>query len=300
MSMSKSKKPMLALLLVIAAAAGGWYWYANLRDVLSSDDAFIDADSISLSSKMLGRVVTLAADEGDRVKRGQLLVQLDDAELKAQQVMAQATISAARKNTELARVNLERARADFSRYDQLNRQKMTTQELFDHSRSAFESATVQLDIALAQVETAKAQLQVVDSQLRNTRIEAPIDGLVTKRWISTGEIVQPGQAILSLHDAGNMWVTAFIEETKLNQIRIGAEVNICVDSQPGRIFSGVVRQTGSATASKFSLIPPNNASGNFTKITQRVPIRIGILRGDGREALLPGMSVIVSIKVRQP
>jgi membrane fusion protein (multidrug efflux system) len=125
-----------------------------------------------------------------------------------------------------------------------------------------------------------------------------MDGVVSKRWLTSGEVVQPGQAILTVHDVDNVWVTAHFEETKLSQLDLDIPVNISVDAHPGKTFAGKVISIGRSTSGLFSLIPPNNAAGNFTKITQRIPIRISLDRDGSSEALLPGMSVTVRISLR--
>ena len=129
-----------------------------------------------------------------------------------------------------------------------------------------------------------------------------MNGVVSKRWALVGDVVQPGQPVFSIYDVKNIWVTANLEETSLAALQSNNIVEITVDSYPDEKFSGKVFQIGSNTASQFSLIPPNNASGNFTKITQRVPVKISIERNAGanphrRIDLLPGMSVEIKVKV---
>ncbi|MEJ2678695.1 MAG: efflux RND transporter periplasmic adaptor subunit, partial [Gemmatimonadota bacterium] len=154
---------------------------------------------------------------------------------------------------------------------------------------------------LAQVEKARAGLHTVETQLQDTRVQAPLHGVVAKRWVLPGDVVQPGQPIFTLYNLQGVWVTANFEETKLASIPVGAVVDISVDAFPNHHFVGRVVRLGAATASQFSLIPPNNASGNFTKVTQRVPVRISIgpgsgAPGDDPPTLLPGMSVEVTLR----
>ena len=150
---------------------------------------------------------------------------------------------------------------------------------------------------------AVAQLGIIDTQLKNTVISSPMSGMVSKRWALVGDVVQAGQPIFSVYDLKNIWVTANLEETSLAALRSSGKVEITVDSYPDVKFSGKVFQIGSNTASQFSLIPPNNASGNFTKITQRVPVKISIEQNASgnpqqRVDLLPGMSVEIKVKVQ--
>jgi len=174
-------------------------------------------------------------------------------------------------------------------------------------QKAFEVAKAQLNIDKTKVETSKAQLNVIETELLNTSIYSPMDGIVGKRWVLKGDIVQPGQPIFTIFNLNNIWVTAYLEETKLASINIGDQVDISVDAYPDQSFTGKVYQVGSNTASQFSLIPPSNASGNFTKVTQRVPIKISIepVNANGQPELsedlrlLPGMSVEIKIAIRK-
>jgi membrane fusion protein (multidrug efflux system) len=291
-------------LIIIAIAAGVRYWYVNVRGYVSTDDAYVDGDKVTTSSKILGRIVDLTVDEGDSVKRGQLLVRLDDSDLKAQEAQAEANLKYALQNVSLSRVSLERAQDDFNRAARQFKDNVIPQEQYDHAQKALDMARAQLDLAQAQVNTAQAQLNVVQTQLKNTQINAPFAGLVAKRWVIAGDVVQPGQPIFTINDLQNVWVSAILEETKLDAVHLGDPVKISVDAYPGHEFDGKVILIGASAASQFSLIPPNNASGNFTKVTQRVPIKIAIskmepLSGGDAPTLLPGMSVEVKVRVER-
>jgi membrane fusion protein (multidrug efflux system) len=292
------------LLLVVAALAVFLYWYEFLRGYVSTDDAAIDSDPVTISSKILGRITVLNTDEGDKVEAGELLVLLDDSDLRAQEEEARAALDYVEQNVKVARIALGRAQDDFERDSIQFKEHTITAEQFDHTRSAFELAQAQLAVAQSHVKTTKAQLAVIETQLDNTRITTTTSGVVARKWVVPGDIVQPGQPIFTLFDLNDVWVTANFEETKLGSIHPGDSVEISVDTYPGRKFAGRVELISAAAASEFSLIPPNNASGNFTKVTQRVPVKIlfsDLDRDDpgGQPALLPGMSVEVKIKVRE-
>ena len=290
--------PVAVLLLL--ALGGVWYWYVNLRGYITSDDAYIDANRVAISSKILGRIARLAVDEADSVTAGEVLVTLDSTDLRSQLAQATASLALARESVTLARVNLARAQDDFHRADQQFKTSVITKEQFDHARSALDAAGAELGIAVSRVGTAQAQVGVVRAQLDNCTIVSPVNGKVAKRWVLQGDVVQPGQPVFSVYDGSRLWVTANLEETNLDALKLGDDVGISVDSYPDRIFGGRVFQFGGSTAAQFSLIPPNNASGNFTKVTQRVPIKISIEeRTQGvstRAVLLPGMSVEIRIK----
>jgi membrane fusion protein (multidrug efflux system) len=298
----KNYKVVIPLfIIVIGIALVAWHYYVTNRDYVSTDDAMIDGDRVAVSAKILGRIDSLMADEGDTVRSGQLLVLLGDSDLKSQESQAQASLALANENEVLSKVGLERAQADFERAATQFEGSVITGEQWDHARSEFESAKARMRIAVAQIRMAEAQLGVIETQLRNTRIESPMTGIISKRWALPGDVIQPGQAVFSIYDLSHVWVTANFEETHLSAIRLHDKVAVRIDAYPGREFRGTVEQIGSNTAAQFSLIPPNNAAGNFTKITQRVPVKVSIDPpvDSGAEDihLLPGMSAEVKVRV---
>lgn len=303
--MFKRKRVLVPLLIVILAAAGAVYWYIGQLGYISSDDAFINGNKLSVSSKILGRITKLMVDEGDSVKQGQLLVQLDSTDLKASENQAKAMLDLDKESITLAEVNVEKAGDDFNRAKTQYKDNVIPKEQYDHAQKALEAAKAAYNIALTKVGTAKAQLKVIKTRLLNTKILSPMDGVIAKRWALTGDVVSPGQPIFTIYDLKNIWVTSDLEETKLGSIHLGDTVNISVDTYPGQEFRGQIFQIGSNTASQFSLIPPANAAGNFTKVTQRVPIKISIKPVEANNQkdsyksinLLPGMSVEIKVKV---
>jgi membrane fusion protein (multidrug efflux system) len=290
------------LVFLVVGIVGIMYWYVSLRGVVSTDDAYIDADRVSISSKILDRITQLRVDEGDHVGKGQELVRLDDSGLKADEAQAAAALVLSQKSVTLAQVNLNRAQDDYHRAEIQYKQSVIPKEQYDHASQALAAAQAEAGIAVAKVRTAKAQLGIVESNLANTVIVSPIDGEVAKRWVLEGDVVQPGQPIFTVYDTTDVWVTANLEETKLSNIHLGDHVTIDIDAYPGITMQGTVRQIEGYAASQFALIPPNNASGNFTKVAQRVPLKISIDRGESPTPdpphLLPGMSVEVNIRVR--
>jgi membrane fusion protein (multidrug efflux system) len=306
----------------------GYKWYKNYTAFLKTDDAYIDADRVSISSKMLGRIAAMHAIEGDSVARGSLLVELDSADLAAQKMQAQATVSQAEatlmqaraklefdiKSIRVQEISLEKAEDDFNRATAQMKGNIITIENFDHTRKTLESAKAQLDVAHAQLNVSKsmiesaqrnigmthAQVNTIQIQLNNTRIIAPVSGRIAKRWLLPGDVASPGQAILTITRDDSVYVTAFFEETKISDLFIGKEVEFTVDAFPDVSFKGAVNYIAANTAGQFSLIPPSNASGNFTKVTQRIPIRMSILGSDNNGRfphlkLVSGMSVFVKI-----
>lgn len=298
----KKRLFVLVLILVIFGVLGYGYWYLNFRGFVSTDDAFIDGDLVSLGSKMMGRITELKVDEGDSVAKDELLIQLDDRDLQAQKVQVAANLELAKQSVVLAKVNLEKTQDDYNRASTQFQNHVIPAEQYDHATKALDAARAQYNIELARVGAAEAQLQVIQTQIENTRITTPVAGVIAKKWSLPGDVIQPGQAIFTIYNYNQVWVTANFEETKLASINPGDAVEISVDTYTDHTFSGKVLMIGAVAASKFSLIPPNNASGNFTKVTQRIPVKISIDQQSQNQngdpfLLLPGMSVEVKVSV---
>jgi membrane fusion protein, multidrug efflux system len=316
-------------LVVVALIIFGWSWYVKYTTFITTDDAYVDADKVTVSPKILGRIGSIYAIEGDSVAKGELLVELDSSDLVAQKQQALATKNQAlaSSNQAIAKYNydllsikiqevaLEKTKEDLDRATLQFQAKILTKEQFDHARKNFESAKAQLDAANAQVsvsksmiesaqsniKTAGTQVSTIETQLHNTRIFAPSSGRVAKRWQLPGDIAQPGQPIFTISKDSALYITSFFEETKIKYLNLGKNVEFTIDAFPGVTFQGKVTYIAVNTASQFSLIPPNNASGNFTKVTQRIPIRISILDWDQKDKyptlnLVAGMSAFLKIR----
>lgn len=296
----KGRRAGLLILLgiIIIGGLGGAYWYVRLRGVVSTDDAYVDGNRATVTTKILGRIDTLGADDGDTVQAGQLLVKLDDSDLRARLAQAESQLDLAQKNVRLAVVDEQKARDDYRRDSVQLGGNAISREQFEHARTALEAAEAGHQIALAKVATARSGLAVIQQQIADTRVTAPFRGVVAKRWLLPGDVVAPGQPVFTLYDIDSVWVTAVFEETKLRFMPMGTRARLSVDAYPGRTFHGRVILIGAAAASQFSLIPPNNASGNFTKVTQRIPVRFSIAPDAGAPPvrLLPGMSVEVTLE----
>jgi membrane fusion protein (multidrug efflux system) len=296
---SYTKWLILLVILVVIGVAVFVYWYLFLRGYVSTDDAYIEGDRISISSKILGRITELTVDEGDTIGQNQLLVQLDSTDLHAQRAQAIASLDYAIQNAALAKVNVNLAQDDFNRAAVQFKENILSPEKHDHAWQTLEMAKARQAIALSEIKRSQAAVDVIQTKIQNTQIFAPMKGVVAKRWVIAGDVVQAAQPIFTVYDPSNIWITANLEETKLAEIRMDAPVEISVDAYSEQKFSGRVINLPAAAASKFSLIPPNNASGNFTKVTQRVPVKISLEVPDHKSEdpllLLPGMSVTVKI-----
>ena len=315
-------------IVIIIVFAGAWYWYRDYSLYITSDDAHVDADNVSVGSKIIGRIADLYADEGDMVKKGMLLADLDSTDLLAQRnqslalkaqalanlTQAEVKFNSDQKGIKVLEINLDRATDDMTRAKNQAAGGVITPEQFDHIKKAFETASAQLDAAKAQllvsksmissasatVGTANSQIKVYDAQLKNTRLYSPADGVIAKRWLLPGDVVQPSQSVYTITLSKNLWIVTYLEETNIAEVHVGQDVRFTIDAFSDVKFSGKVFLIGSSTASVFSLIPANNAAGNFTKVTQRIPVRISIDSADNNKDIssfniLSGMSAVVKI-----
>jgi membrane fusion protein (multidrug efflux system) len=322
------KRYIPLMIVIVVVLTIGFFWYREFLKYISTDDAHVDSDNVSISSKILGRIVHLYADEGDSVKKGMLLAELDSSDLLsdkkqtiaakdqalASQVQAEAKYQYDQENIKVLEVNFEKAQDDYKRSKDQFAGEVIPKEQFDHDQKNFESAKAQLEaaktqlmvskaqigIAMAAIENAKAQIGVITTKLSNTRLYAPFDGIIARRWLLPGDITQPGQSIFTLNNNNKLWIAVYLEETKVENVHVNQKAKFTIDAFPGVTFVGKVFSIGSNTAAQFSLIPPNNASGNFTKITQRVPLKISIEGTENNKniadyKILAGMSAVIKI-----
>jgi membrane fusion protein (multidrug efflux system) len=318
--------PVALIVLIVLIGCG--YWYREYMRYIKTDDAHIDADNVAVSSKILGRIIHLYVDEGDTVKQGKLLAELDSNDILAQKNQAialknqyEAALEQAQakykfdvESMSVPEVNLAKAKEDLDRAKKQIAGQVITKEAFDHASKAFDVASAQYNTAKSQLQVSKAQttsaasaigsaqaqVNVLSTQLKNTKLYAPVDGIVAKRWLMVGDIAQPGQSIMTVNNNIKLWVSVYLEETKVAGLHLNQKAKFSVDAYPNVEFTGKIIDMGSNTAAQFSLIPPNNAAGNFTKVTQRIQIKVSI---DGTESgakasdfkLLTGMSVVMKI-----
>ena len=316
------------IIVVIVVIVGAAYWYREYSKYISTDDAHVDTDNVAVSSKMLGRITDLYASEGDAVKKGELLAVLDSSDLSAQKTSALAAIEQGKANLEqvkakylfdkenlkILEIALKKAQLDFDRAKSQMDGGVITKEQFEHAQNALETADARLTAARSElkvsqaaikssetaIEADKARVEVIETQLKNVKLYAPVSGIVARRWLLPGDVVQPGQSIFTVTNPDKLWMAVYLEETKVGNLHSGQESNFTIDAFPGVLFTGKITYIGSNTASQFSLIPPNNASGNFTKVTQRVPLKIsidGVSNGSKLSdyRILAGMSGVVKI-----
>ncbi len=219
-----------------------------------------------------------------------------------------------------ARANYERARSDLARMQELADKQIVSRQAYDAAKASEVALKAQLDavekqaggatagitgaqagvrLAQARLAAAKASRDNAALQLSYTRVVVPASGIIARKQIEVGQLVQGGQALFSVVGDSDVWVSANLKETQLERVRVGQKVEIEVDAYPGAPAHGVVESVSPATGARFALLPPDNATGNFTKVVQRVPVRIRVTEAPGADKpLRPGMSVSVHIDVK--
>jgi membrane fusion protein (multidrug efflux system) len=332
-------RPVLAVLLVLALIGAGVLYWLNARHFETTDDAFVDGHISQVSAQISGRIIHLFAQDNQLVTAGHLLAEIDprDAEVRLQQTTAErdqaaaqlaqarATLPARQADLDQATANIRVAEADFQqsqhdlgRYTAINPHAISAQTIdqaraslastsarLDASRQAATGARAQIAIAQTQVDAAEAALRIADAnvasarlQLGYTRILAPATGRIARRTLELGNYVSPGQSLLAIVQP-ECWVTANFKEGQLADMHPGQKATITIDAFPEETLAAHVDSLQSGTGSVFSSLPTENATGNYVKIVQRLPVKL-VFDGDAcrRLALAPGMSAEPRVSVR--
>jgi membrane fusion protein (multidrug efflux system) len=279
------KRKILTVIIIAALGLGGWFLWETLNWE-STDDAYVQAHVLMLSPKVGGTVSKVLVDENQAVKAGQLLVQFEGQDYATAHSQAQADMASLEADARQAKV-------DFDRQAQLLKDGVVTQQQYDQALA--KSRSLDQRLRAASYKAQQAQLN-----LSYTQLVAPEDGIIAKRAVEPGMVVPAGQPLLGFVGSGERWVTANFKETQLDNVKPGRKAEVTVDALPGRTFEGEVESLSAGTGSIFTLLPPDNASGNFTKVVQRVPVRIklpGLTMADIL-SLQAGLSAVVSVKVR--
>ena len=303
---------IIGALLGVALIWGGSKLYHSFLYV-ETDNAQIVGDIYPVISRIPGRVETVPASDNEEVKHGDTLITLDPADYRIKRDMAEAalqnacaSVSAAKATASAAAATERKLSADLRRNRNLRQQDVISQAEFDAVLAGAESSSAQLAAAASQHSAAAAQVKLKEAELRNaelqlsyTTITAPASGHVAKKSVQPGQYVSPGQQLIALVGSNELWIVANFKETQLDKIAPGLPVIIKVDAYPGKEFKGKVESLSSGTGAQFALLPPDNASGNFVKVTQRVPVKIIFTeKPDKSRPLSAGMNVVVEVKVK--
>jgi membrane fusion protein, multidrug efflux system len=334
---------VLAILL-LAVVAVDWNLWIGTSVLQTTDDAYLQADITPLAAKSPGYVSSVPVRDFQRVKAGDLLVEIVDDDYRAQFAQTQAnveTAEAAIENieqqklvqqalVEQAEATIEASEADLTRYhlETVRQQNLLvtkyagTEQLVEQAVDNEKHTVATLALNHAQLAQQRQQLNVLDSQekqanaalkgqqaardlakiaLGYTRITAPVDGMVSERQVRPGQYVSVGTEVISLVPLPNVWVVANYKETQMTRIRLDQPARVTVDAFPDVVLHGHVDSWSPASGAQFSLLPPDNATGNFTKVVQRIPVKIVLDRDSSLGDLLrPGMSVVATIDTSPP
>jgi len=329
---------VLAAFGFVALATLRWDEWVGSAVIQTTDDAYIKADTTRLSSRVAGAVLTVAVQDFQRIKAGDLLVQIDPADYEAQVAQAEAGVAGAQaafdnlaNQIELqyatiaqgeaqqvsAQAQEVEARQEQERQQSLTQTEAGTRQKLEQATAAYARAQAdvrasraviaeerhQLEVLTgtrkqraADIAAAKATLTAARLKLGYTKVTAPFDGVVGEREVQPNDYVNIGTNLIDVVPLPDVYIIANYKETQLTRVKPGQPVEVRVDSFPGEPLRGRVERIAPASGSQFALLPPDNATGNFTKVVQRIPVRIQLDKGQPLlERLLPGMSVVTAI-----
>jgi membrane fusion protein (multidrug efflux system) len=334
---------ILAALVFIALATLRWDAWVGGAAVQTTNDAYVRAEMTRLASRVAGEVRTVAIKDFQRVKSGDLLVEIDPADYEAQVAQADAGVAGAKAaldnldnqvelqyatiaQAEAQRVSAE-AREVEAQQEQQRQQALTqtqagTRQKLEQAVADYAKAEADVRASRAVIAAQRHQLEVLAGtkkqrtadllgaqaslaaarlRLGYTRIVAPFDGVVGERQVQPGDYVNIGSSLINIVPLPNVYVIANYKETQLTRVKPGQRVEITIDTFPDQTLRGEVERVSPASGSQFALLPPDNATGNFTKVVQRIPVRIALDKGQPLlERLLPGMSAVTRIRVDEP
>ncbi|MHB1947097.1 MAG: HlyD family secretion protein [Gammaproteobacteria bacterium] len=320
------KKRLIMISLILSTLFILWYWIYSQFHV-STDDAYVNADIVQIAPQVTGRVLKVYVDNNQFVKKGQPLFEIDSQPYEIAVDRAQAQLALARQNVSeksaavtasealvaVRQAELSVAKSTAERTMKLVKRHVLSQQAGDNTTAAYQSAAAALDAAKAnldqaritlgkttddneQVRLAKANLRDAELNLSYTHIVAPSDGIIANLSLRAGTIIAANQPLFALINNGEYWVDTNLKETDLKNIKPGQKADIHIDMYPGHRFKGVVVSISGGSGTAFSLLPPQNATGNWVKVTQRVPVRVRVVNMDPQHPLRIGTSANVQIR----
>lgn len=331
------KRVLVLVALAILLAAGvrpGLRYYHYFITHVSTDDAYVDGNIVLIAPRVSGTVSRLYVKDNWILKAGDPILELDPRDFQVRvehdRAMLQRShlvidqlfsqLSVAQAGVQLAESQLAQARLDFQRAKALHASRVVSDDFYDRASTALQQAEANRVLteqevgrakaalggeledhsryARAIVRQAEAELKTAELDLSYTRIVAPVSGIVTRKSVQLGHRVQPGQPLMSLVPVDSLYLTANYKETQLTDVRVGQKADIEADIYPGYIYHGHVDSISFGTGSAFSLLPPENATGNWVKVVQRVPVKIVLDEPEPADKQLRlGLSVEVSIDI---
>jgi membrane fusion protein, multidrug efflux system len=355
---SRTRRIVLPVIILLALAGIGTFYWLKSGNYETTDNAQIDGNILPVRSSVTAYIDTICFTDNQTVKKGDTLIRFNTDALQSKVQQAEASLDNAnadvlvngnkvsaslqnanaslqtsqygRQDIIAAKANLDKARQDFERANELLKIKAATKEQYETTRAALlvaeadytravgrqqssastalglkattQSAQHQTSAARALVKQRQAELDLARLELSHAFVIAPCDGLVSKRAVQPGQYVSSGQTLCAVVDTRHLWISANFKETQLSKLKTGQQASIKVDAYPDLTVKGHLESFGGATGAKFSLLPPDNSTGNFIKITQRFPIRIAIdtffESGNKPTVLYSGLSVFIKVNTR--
>lgn len=340
----EKKSPVKTIIIVLVLLVAGYFGYQKIHYVLThetTDNAQIETQIMPVLPRVAGYVKSISVKDYDSVKTGQLVVELDDAELQTQLmemeadyrqaevdvVNAKAALNNAvvslrvhKGNIDLNQMRRKKAEDDLKRDQSLYTDQAITKKQLDDTKFNVETAAQQVENSKTDLKAAESRIAVLQANIQKaaagldvkrarieqtklkltyTKIFSPQAGKIGKKNVSEGQYVQAGTPLFSIVNDTTYWVIANFKENQLKKLYEGKEVDIEIDAFPNEKIKGTIESLSDATGAKFSLLPPDNASGNFVKVTQRVPVKIQIREiAKYKNMLRAGLSVFVSAEVK--
>ncbi|MGH7839461.1 MAG: efflux RND transporter periplasmic adaptor subunit [Candidatus Binataceae bacterium] len=325
---------IVLVLVLIVAILPGWRYYKYLASHVSTDDAYVDGTIALLSSRIPGTVTRLFIEDNWKVEGGQLLLTLDPVDYQVRVAEAQAQLERAQQSVDqlfaqldaaaaglnLAGSQLHQAQIDYDRARKLSTEGVVSREYYDQAATGLRVAVA--DRALAEhqveqaraalggnvedhpryerpiVEQARAALSMAKLDLGYTEIRAPLGGIVTRKSVHVGNRIQPGEPLLAIVPVDRLYITANYKETQLTDVRVGQPARVEADIYPGYVYAGHVDSISVGTGAAFALLPPENATGNWVKVVQRIPVKVVLNQpAPADKPLRVGLSVDVAIDI---
>jgi membrane fusion protein (multidrug efflux system) len=327
-----SRAAGLALVAVatLALAWWSWKWWSHHSAWVKTDNAYTSAHVHHVSARVAGTIAKVLVEENQEVAAGALITRLDPrdyevrldqakaeaAQARAKREQASAAVVEAESKEAKARVHVGKTGSDLNRatslfqdasgaisrqeYDDARAASDAAEAALKEAKAGVRSAQAALGAAQASQQAAAANLRQAELDLSYTEVRAPAAGRIGKKNLETGNRVLPGQALVALVEP-EVWLTANYKETQVGKLQPGQSARMRFDAFPGKVFEGFVLCLSPASGAQFALLPPDNATGNFTRVVQRVPVKITLVPGttkgwEGR--IVPGMSAVVEVKVR--
>lgn len=276
------KKNLFSAVGAIVAVFAIYFIYEYIM-YSETDNAQVEAHSVLMAAKVAGYIKEVRVTDGQKVKKDDVLVTIDNRDYKSALEAAQSEVLSLEARKKDAEKNYYRLKDLFSK-------SVVSQQQYDSATAAYHEVKAKYDSAVSR--TVQAQLS-----LEYTEIKAPEDGIIAKSSAEIGQLASPGTPLVGFVSSKERWITANFKETEISAIKVGRAVDIKVDAVPGKNFSGEVESISSATGATFSLLPPDNATGNFTKVVQRVPVKIKFkqLSNEDIDRLQAGLSAVIKV-----